>query len=224
VDPNHQIIPILAALKPQIMFKNLTFSLVVLLGITSITFAQEYSVDIEESRRSNRLFLYAVNKNLVDLDVAITVEGTGFRQRKGVPRKTRVPATSRVNLISLIVERDQEPVYTYTLDVTDSLSRRVIKKEYELIKIDPKKPITIYIPDNCKNCDSIIDPLKKTPYFFMTYKISENEKVQKQLERTFANSARTLASIDTAIIALGGKMYLYIKTYDEMMAKLEEEE
>jgi hypothetical protein len=206
------------------MLKNLTFGLVILLGITSNTFAQEYTVDIEERRKSNRLFLYAVNKNLVDLDVVITVEGTGFRQRKGVPRKTRVPATSKVNIISLIVERDQEPVYTYTLDVTDSLSRRVIKKEYELIKIDPKKPITIYIPDNCKNCDSIIDPLKKTPYFFMSYKISEDEKVQKQLERAFANSARTLESIDTAIIALGGKMYIYIRTYDEMMAKLEEEE
>lgn len=206
------------------MLKNLTISLAVLLGITSSTIAQEYTVDIEESRKSNRLFLYAVNKNLVDLDVAITVHGTGFRQRKGVPRKTRVPATSKVNIISLIVERGQEPVYTYTLDVTDSLSRRVIKKEYELIKIDPKKPITIYIPDNCKNCDSIIDPLKKTPYFFMAYKISENEKVQKQLERVFANSSRTLESIDTAIIALGGKMYIYIKTFDEMMAKLEEEE
>jgi len=33
-----------------------------------------------------------------------------------------------------------------------------------------------------------------------------------------------LESIDTAIIALGGKMYIYIKTYEEMMAKLEEEE
>jgi len=206
------------------MLKNLTFSLAILLGVTSSSFAQEYTVEIEESRKSNRLFLYAVNKNLVDMDVAITVEGTGFRQRKGVPRKTRVPATSKVNIISLIVERDQEPVYTYTLDVTDSLSRRVIKKEYELIKIDPKKSITIYIPDNCKNCDSIIDPLKKTPYFFMSYKITENEKIQKQLERAFANSSRTLESIDTAIIALGGKMYIYINTYDEMMAKLEEEE
>ncbi len=206
------------------MLKNLTISLAVLLGISSITFAQEYTVDIEESRKSNRLFLYAINKNLVDLDVAITVQGTGFRQRKGVPRKTRVPATSKVNIISLIVERDQEPVYTYTLDVTDSLSRRVIKKEYELIKIDPKKSITIYIPDNCKNCDSIIEPLKKTPYFFVAHKISENEGIQKQLERTFANSSRTLESIDTAIIALGSKMYIYIKTFDEMMAKLEEEE
>ena len=206
------------------MLKNLTFSIAILSSITSITLAQEYTVEIEESRKSNRLFLYAVNKNLVDLDVTITVEGTGFRQRKGVPRKTRVPATSKVNIISLIIERGQEPVYTYRLDVTDSLSRRVIKKEYELIKIHPKKPITIYIPDNCKNCDSIIDPLKKTPYFFVAHKISENENVKEQLERAFANSSRPLESIDTAIIALGGNIYIYIKTYEEMMAKLEEEE
>lgn len=206
------------------MLKNLILSLAILLTLTSITFAQEYTVEIEESRKSNRLFLYVVNKNLVDLDVAITVQGTGFRQRKGIPRKTRVPATSKVNIISLIIERGKQPVYTYTLDVTDSLSRRVIKREFELIKINPKRPITIYIPDNCKNCDSIINPLKKTPFRFKAFKISEDENVQKQLERVFINSSRPLETIDTAIITLGGKMYLYIETFEDMMAKLEEDE
>lgn len=204
------------------MKKNLILSLLFLIPI-SLLQAQDYTVSIEEEKKANRLFLYAVNKNLVDLDVAITVEGTGFRQRKGIPRKVRVPATSRVNLISLIVERGKQAMYTYELDVTDSLSRRVITREYELIKIDPPKPITIYIPDNCTNCDSIINPLKETPYKYNAYKISEDENVQQQLERAFANSSRPLETIDTAIISLGGSMYLYLQTFDEMMAKLEEE-
>ncbi|NND64200.1 MAG: hypothetical protein HKN48_13505 [Flavobacteriaceae bacterium] len=206
------------------MYKNLLTCLFALLLTTPILFAQEYTVEIEEEQKANRLFLNAVNKNLVDLDVAIKVEGTGFRQRKGIPRKVRVPATSKVNLISLIVERGQQAMYTYTLDVTDSLSRRVIRKEFEKIKIDPKLPITIYIPENCTNCDSIIAPLNETPYKYKAYKISEDENVKNQLERAFANSSRPLETIDTAIITLGGSMYLYLTTFEEMMAKLNEED
>ena len=182
------------------MHKDLINCLIVCLLATSFAVAQDYSVEIEEQKKANRLFLYAVNKNLVDLDVAIKVEGTGFRQRKGVPRKVRVPATSKVNLISLIIERGKQPVYTYKLDVTDSLSRRVIKKEFEKIKIEPKVPITIYIPDNCTNCDSIIKPLNETPYKYNAYKISEDENVKNQLERAFSNSSTPLETIDTAII------------------------
>ncbi len=206
------------------MLKNLFYCLLTCLLTTGISFAQEYTVDIEERKQANRLFLDAVNKNLVDLDVSIKVEGTGFRQRKGIPRKIRVPATSKVNLISLVIERGKQPVYTYTLDVSDSLSRRVIKREFEKIKIEPRVPITIYIPDNCTNCDSIMNPLNETPYMYKAYRISEDENVRAQLERAFKNSSRPLETIDTAIITLGGSMYLYLTTFDEMMAKLNEDE
>lgn len=198
--------------------------LAALLLCSTVSWAQDKEVQIEEEQKSNRLFLYAVNENLKDLDVAITVEGTGFRQRKGAPRKVRVPATSKVNLVSLVIERGQTPQYTYTLDVSDSLSRRAIKKEFELIKIAPPKPITIYIPDNCTNCDSIIAPLDKTPYRYTKYVISENENAKAQLERAFAASSRPLNEIDTAIISLGGSMYIYLQTFEDMMAKLEEME
>lgn len=205
--------------KPLIML-----FLAIMLGSTT-SLAQDKEIIIEEEQKSNRLFLYAVNENPIDLDVAITVEGTGFRQRKGKPRKVRVPATSRVNMISLVIERGQTPQYTYTLEVSDSLSRRALKKEFEKIRIAPPVPITIYIPDNCTNCDSIINPLEaQTPYRYKKYVISENENTKAQLERAFASSSRSLEEIDTAIISLGANMYIYIRTFEELMAKLEETE
>ncbi len=189
------------------------------------TIAQEYTVEIEDELQNNRLLIFAVNKNLVDLDVSITVEGTGFRQRGGEPRKVRVPATSKVNLTSLVVERGKQAMYTYKLDVSDSLSRRVIKKPFELIKIDPKKPITLFLPDLCSvKCDTIINPLKRSPYNYKAVKISEDENVKNQLSNALVGGAQRLDTLTSPIIMLGGKMYLQLESYEEMMSKLNEEE
>ncbi|MBX2828625.1 MAG: hypothetical protein KTR22_10700 [Flavobacteriaceae bacterium] len=206
------------------MNRNLYLSLTLIFALfSSISWAQEYKVDIEEERKANRLFLYAVNKNLVDLDVAITVTGTGFRQRKGVPRKTRVPATSRVNLLSLIIERGKQPVYEYELDVTDSLSRRVIRKEFKLIKIDPKKSITLYLTEKCQTCDTIVSGLKDSPYNYRSYNIAENEKVKNQLEKAFIGASVPLAEMQNPVVMLDGKMYIHIDSYEALMMRVDEE-
>ncbi|MDC8004352.1 hypothetical protein POV27_09835 [Aureisphaera galaxeae] len=206
------------------MNKNLYLSLTLLFALFStVAFAQEYKVDIEEERKANRLFLYAVNKNLVDLDVAIKVTGTGFRQRKGVPRKTRVPATSRVNLLSLIIERGKQPVYEYELDITDSLSRRVIRKEFELIKIDPKKNITLYLTEKCQTCDTIVSGLENSPYKYRTYNVAEDEKVREQLGKAFIGASVPLAEMQNPVVMLDGKMYIHIDSYDALMMRVNEE-
>jgi len=205
------------------MLKNLLLSLTAVLTLSTIAFAQEKPLEIEEERKANRLFLNVVNKNLQDFDVSITVEGTGFRQRKGVPRKVRVPATSKVNLVSLVIERGKQPNYTYKLDVTDSLSRRVIKKEYELIKIQPKKAITMYITEKCETCDTIINPLKRSPYLFKTYNVAENEGVRTQLEKAFVGASVPLSEMKNPVVMLDGKMYIHIASFDDLMMRVEEE-
>lgn len=193
--------------------------------ITKVAYAQEVPIEIEEEKVNNRLLLYAVNKNLKDYDVSIEVEGTGFKKRAGIARKVRVPATSRVNLISLVIERLHQPMYTYTLDVSDSLSRRALRKEYELIKIDPKKPITLYITDLCTTkCDSLISSLSNSVYNYKTVKLSEDENIKTQLASSLVGGAERLAEMDTPIVMLGGKMYVKIETYEELMARLAEED
>jgi len=48
------------------MIKNILLA-VVLLATTNTVFSQEKEIKIEEERVANRLMLYAVNENLVDL-------------------------------------------------------------------------------------------------------------------------------------------------------------
>ncbi|MCH9660844.1 MAG: hypothetical protein K0U54_08020, partial [Bacteroidetes bacterium] len=143
--------------------------------------------------------------------------------RKGVPRKTRVPATSRVNLLSLIIERGKQPVYDYTLDVTDELSRRVIKKPFDLIKIDPKKSITMYLTEKCVTCDTIMNPLKNSPYKFKTINLAENEEVKAQLGKAFVGASVPLSEMENPVVMLDGKLYVHIASYEELMMRVEEE-
>jgi ribosomal protein S9 len=206
--------------------KKFQFLIFVLFAwITLASYAQEVPIEIEEEKVNNRLLLFAVNKNLKDYDVSIEVEGTGFKQRNGAPRKVRVPATSRVNLISLVIERLHQPMYTYKLDVSDSLSRRAIRKEYELIKIDPKKPITLYLTDLCTSkCDSLIAALENSVYNYKSVKLSDDNNIKTQLASSLVGGSERLDNMDTPIVMLGGKMYVKIETYEELMARLAEED
>jgi len=202
------------------MIKKITL---LLLFVVFQGYTQEKPIKIVEERQANRLMLFAVNENLQDFDVLITVEGRNFRQSKGRPRMVRVPATSKVHLKNLIVERGKVPQYTYELDVRDSLSRRALRKEFELIKVDPKKAITVYLPENCTNCDSIIDPLNKSHFKYRSIKLGENPTVKEQLGKAFIGATTPLDSIRTFIVSLGGSIYIRMKTYDELLEELDKE-
>lgn len=186
--------------------------------------AQEIPIEIIDEKISNRIRIYAVNRNEKDYDVMITIKGSNFRQSKSRPRLIRVPATSKVHLKDLIVTRGEQAVYTYDLIVNDSLSRRAIKKEYELIKIKPKKLITIYITDNCTNCNSFIDSLAQSRYLFSVLTLNEKPKVRETLQKAFENKNIPLDSIHKAIVSLGGHLYINIENYQQLLEKLNTEE
>ncbi len=186
--------------------------------------AQEIPIEIIDEKISNRIRIYAVNRNEKDYDVMITITGSNFRQSKSRPRLIRVPATSKVHLKDLIVTRGEQAVYTYDLIVNDSLSRRAIKKEYELIKIKPKKLITIYITDNCTNCNSLIDSLAQSRYLFSVLTLNEKPKAREALQKAFENKNIPLDSIHNAIVSLGGHLYISIENYQQLLEKLNTEE
>ncbi|MBK5212765.1 MAG: hypothetical protein JJE55_03770 [Flavobacteriaceae bacterium] len=201
------------------MIKKILLILVVILSFTSL-FSQEKPIEIVEEAKANRLFLYALNKNEKDLDVSITVEGTNFRQSKGVPRAVRVPAASKVLLTNLIVERGKRANYTYELKVSDSLSRRALRREYESIKIEPRKKVTVYIPENCTSCDSLVSDLEKSRYLFTAYRFSEKPELKDQLAPAFINSTVQIDSVTTPIISLGGVLYVKIEDYEQLLEEL----
>ena len=186
--------------------------------------AQEIPIEIIDEKISNRIRIYAVNRNEKDYDVMITIKGSNFRQSKSKPRLIRVPATSKVHLKDLIVTRGEQAVYTYDLIVNDSLSRRAIKKEYKLIKIKPKKLITIYITDNCTNCISFIDSLAQSRYLFSVLTLNEKPKAREALQNAFENQNLPLDSIHKAIVSLGGHLYISIENYQQLIEKLNTEE
>ncbi|WP_158676862.1 hypothetical protein [Pukyongia salina] len=205
------------------MMKSLyAFALLFFSFFTTIS-AQERPVKIVDERVQNRLMIYAVNENELDLDVSIKIEGTGFRQRAGVPRLHRVPKASKVNIASLVIERGRVPVYTYELTVNDSLSRRVVRKPAEQIKIDPKKNILVYLKEGCTSCDSLVSKLDKSYYKYRSMDLREKPEVKDFLVRTFKYTKTPYDSITNPIISLGGTLYSEIETYEQLVAKLNDE-
>ena len=202
------------------MIKKLPLALLAFIGISVSISAQIRPVKIEDEQLNNRILIYALNENEFDLDVSIEVEGTGFRQRSGVSRLYRVPAASRVNIHSLIVERGKVPVYTYNLKVNDSLSRRVIKPEATPIKIDPRKNILVYLKEGCSSCETMVQKLDSSYYNYRTMDLSEKPEVKEFLINTFKYTSTPYDSIQNPIVSLGGTLYSEIETYDLLIEKL----
>ncbi|KRO67015.1 MAG: hypothetical protein ABR84_02260 [Cryomorphaceae bacterium BACL21 MAG-121220-bin10] len=199
------------------------FLLPVLLLFMATAWSQERPIEIEDEQKLNRLYLYAVNTNLQAFDVGITVTGTGFRQRAGKVRMVHVPARSRVQLSSLIIERGKEPKYEYTLEVSSELSPRALKSEFELIKIEPKFPVTIYQSAGCaEQCTALIAALDESPYRYTHTVLADYPKVFEQISGLIVGGAERLEAMETPIVMMAGKMFLTLSTYEEVMAKMEE--
>lgn len=200
------------------MFKKVLL-VITTLFISFAASAQLKEIKIEEERKSNRIFLYALNENLVDLDVAIEVEGTGIRTRAGKPRLTRVPATSKVNITSIIVERDKTPVYTYKLTVNEELSKRVIKKEATPIKIDFQKPVTIYTTEACTSCDTLVAQLDASPYRYTLHNLAEKPEMREQIKAALPS----LDNVTSAVVSIKGILHTEIETLDQLLEKINAE-
>ncbi len=199
------------------------FRIILLSVFTAIislpSLAQQYEVTIEEEKTKSRVNFYAVNENLKDLDVVVTVTGIGFKQRGGAERPIRVPATSKVKVKSLIIERGKYPMYEYTVTTTDSLARRSLRPEFEKIKIDPPSPILLYSTAVCKRCDTLTKSLAASPYRFKTMHLPEKPDVAKVIERALPS----LDTISSPIFSLGGALHTDILTYEQLIERLYEE-
>jgi hypothetical protein len=206
--------------KKTMRSKFISLCFILFLGTT--LFAQEKPIELEEEKKANRLFLYAVNKNLVDYDILLTVKGTGFRQRNGKPRPYRVPATSRVQVMSLVVERGKQAVYTYDIVANDSLSRRAVVKPAELIKIETPEKLTIYLPEACETCDDIMTKFEASPYIYTVHTLSEKPLIKEQLSKAFVGSSTPIDEIKNPIFSFTGKIFINIDTYEGIFEKMKE--
>lgn len=190
--------------------------------------AQVNPIKVVEKPSNNRLTFYAINETFKDYDVLFEVKGKNFRQSAAKPRWIRVPATSKVHLKTIILFRDKKPVYTKSLKVNDSLSKRALKKEFEILdilppKIKPKKQITIYTTNNCITCDSIVANLTTDNFLFRNVVLNEKPEVKEQVGKFLAKSSEEMDTISTPIISLGGRLYSWITSYGQLQEELNRE-
>lgn len=185
--------------------------------------AQKSPISVITEEIPNRLAFYAINESTTDYDVKVTISGTNIRQSKALPRLIRVPGASKVHIKNIMLIRGKKPAYSHKLYINDSLSKRAMKKPFKKIKIKPKKQITLYIPNNCVSCDSILTPLKNGLYKFNVYVLSDNEEMKNQLQRSFGSTSTPVDSLKVPIVNLGGKLYKKIDTYKKLEEELEKE-
>jgi len=184
--------------------------------------SQDKKIEIVTEDIPNRIAFYAINVNEQDLDVMFTLTGTNFRQSSARPRFIRVPATSKVHLKTIVLIRGKQPSYTYKLKVNDSLSTRALKKESEQIKIKPPKQITVYVPNKCDQCDSLVIPLNESKYLFKLIKLEEKPELQEQLQVVFGKET-PIDSLNSPIVNLAGELYTNLISYDLLMEQLNKE-
>lgn len=199
----------------KVLFLGLLFSIAY--GNT-----QDKKIKIITEDIPNRIAFYAINENEQDLDVMLTLSGTNFRQSSARPRFIRVPATSKVHMKTIVLMRGKNPSYSYELKVNDSLSTRALVKESEQIKIKPPKQITVYIPDKCELCDSLVVPLSESKYLFNLIKLDEKPELQEQLQVSFGTNT-PIDSLNIPIVNLAGKLYTNLITYQLLIEQMYKE-
>ena len=199
----------------KVLFLALLFT--ILYGYT-----QEKKIKIITEDIPNRISFYAINENEQDLDVMFTLSGTNFRQSSARPRYIRVPATSKVHMKTIVLLRGKSPSYTFELKVNDSLSTRALVKESEQIKIKPPKQITVYVPNKCEQCDSLVIPLSESKYLFNLIKLDEKPELQEQLQVAFGKET-PIDSLNSPIVNLAGKLYTNLITYQLLIEQMYKE-
>ncbi|MCL6273391.1 hypothetical protein M3P19_05180 [Muricauda sp. 2012CJ35-5] len=202
--------------------------LFLLLISSNLVLAQAGPIKITETKSKNRIAFFAENRTFTPYDVLFDVKGSNFRQSATKPRWIHVPSAAKVHLKTIILFRDKQPVYTKNLKVNDSLSKRALKKEYEVLdipppKITPKKQITVYTKTGCSQCDSIVSKLDAKHYIYRAVSLDEKPEVKQQLGRFLAKSEMEMDTLTQPIISLGGRLYTWIGSYEQLLEELEKD-
>ncbi|WP_340202415.1 hypothetical protein [Ascidiimonas sp. W6] len=202
--------------------------IIICLLLTTIINAQEGEIQIIENKTERKIAFYALNETDKDFDVLIEVTGSNIKQSLAKPRKIRVPATSKVLLKNIFLIRGKTPNYNYKLIVSDSLSKRALKKPFEKVVVIPKrkipkKKIIVYLPEACESCENIIKGLEEDFYEYKTYNLEKNTNVAAQLAKAFPSSKTPINLRKNPIISIGGKLYPWIKEYSQLLKEIDRE-
>lgn len=174
--------------------------------------AQTEAIEIVEIKDKNKIIFYAINHTESLKEVFFKVDGEGFRKSGFRPVIKKVPANSKILLITLIPLKDATPTYTYFSSFDDKLQELNLETNVKTWKeldylIDNGETI-IFTKDECAKCEKLIGMLKANRISHKAFDISENERYEEFFWNTVSKMKRQdvmISSIPIAIVK--GKLH-----------------
>lgn len=213
---------------------NLRFILISLLFISFHILAkaqqppssQTDEVVLIEDKQPKRWLMYAQNNSEEEQEVFLMVQGTGFRRSADRPIIKRVPANSKVLMMTLIPLKGVEPVYskifTYETNL-QQIKRRKGEKDEEYVNIRPLKDdeLTVFIEEDCEKCDYLLQFLNTNHINYRRLDLGVNPKVKDFMFGHLRKATYKGGIIDLPAIMYQGRKHWsinniqqFVKEYD----------
>jgi len=174
--------------------------------------AQTEAIEIVEVTEKNKVIFYAINHTKTLKEVFFKVDGEGFRKSAFRPVIKKVPAHTKVLLITLIPLKDATPTYTYFSSFDDKLQALSLETNVKTWKeldylIDNGETI-IFIKGECSKCEKLIGMLKANRIPHKAFDISESERYKEFFWNTVSKMKRQDVMISSIPIAIvNGKLH-----------------
>jgi hypothetical protein len=188
--------------------------------------AQTEAIEIVEIKGKKKILFYAINHTEILKEVFFKVDGKGFRKSSYRPVIKKVPANTKVLLITLIPLKNATPAYTYFSSYDDKLQELSLETKVKnwktLDALIDKGETIIFTKDECFKCEKLIGMLKVNRIPHKAFNISENERYDQFFWNTISKMKRQdviISSIPIAIVK--GKLYegLDLISFVEMLKK-----
>ncbi|MBC8757500.1 hypothetical protein H2O64_22710 [Kordia sp. YSTF-M3] len=171
------------------------------------TNAQTEAIEIVEVKGKKKILFYAINHTEILKEVFFKVDGKGFRKSSYRPVIKKVPANTKVLLITLIPLKNATPEYTYFSSHDDKLQElsleTSVKNWKTLDTLIDKGETIIFTKDKCTKCEKLIGMLKANRIPHKAFNISENERYKQFFWNTISKMKRQdviISSIPIAIV------------------------
>ncbi|QHI38806.1 hypothetical protein IMCC3317_42060 [Kordia antarctica] len=194
------------------MFKSILTPFLLCFCWILSTNAQTEELEIVEVKGTKKITFYAINHTETLKEVFFKVDGKGFRKSSYRPVIKKVPANTKVKLITLIPLKNATPEFTYFSSFEDKLQvlnlETSVKNWKTLDGLIDKGETIIFTKDECTKCEKLIGMLQANRIRHKAFNISENERYKDFFWKTISKMKRRdviISSIPIAIVK--GKLH-----------------
>ncbi len=203
------------------------FLLYFILGIASVSIAQQNGVTIVEKKGPKRHLLYAKNDADASRSVFLKVVASGYRRRADRPVIKLIPPKSEVLMMTLIPLRDTISSYTYIYVAnTEEENLGIIREKNPTESLGMNDFIEsrnlIFTNNGCDKCDLLIGMLQEKRKTFRKVDIREKDWAFDYAVRYLENRGEKLDTIALPMALLKGKVIQPIPDLSSFVRAVEE--